>query len=129
MTERTAESVGTDTAHFLVISRISGRFKRRRHRVQSIILVRVQEQIKVQNLLDKDVKDEYVNKLIERYDGLDELYKIIYESHLSKLLVITEVCSIAKRRKVYTYKARNVYLDDMFICLIRRKLRLAIYES
>ncbi|XP_026331844.1 uncharacterized protein LOC113239183 [Hyposmocoma kahamanoa] len=103
--------VGIDTDHFLVVSRIGGLFTRWRYRVKKP--VSVLERIKVENLQKTDVKNEYVSKLIERFDGLDEvcriedLWKLFKEGMVE---VATDMCEVSKRKK--GLKTRNVCLDE-----------------
>ncbi|KAI5639977.1 reverse transcriptase (RNA-dependent DNA polymerase) domain-containing protein [Phthorimaea operculella] len=106
MDTRAYRGVGIDTDHSLVISRISGLFNRWRHRVpeQTCVL----ERVKVEKLQDKEIKKEYIERLKEKFSGINEMtdieegWKGFKEGVVD---VAIEVCGISKRTKGKTQRS------------------------
>ncbi|KAI5644595.1 reverse transcriptase (RNA-dependent DNA polymerase) domain-containing protein [Phthorimaea operculella] len=106
MDTRAYSGVGIDTDHSLVISRISGLFNRWRHRVpeQTSVL----ERVKVEKLQDKEIKKEYIERLKEKFSGINEMtdieegWKGFREGVVD---VAIEVCGISKRTKGKTQRS------------------------
>ncbi|KAI5635653.1 reverse transcriptase (RNA-dependent DNA polymerase) domain-containing protein [Phthorimaea operculella] len=91
---------GIDSDHFLVISRISGLFKRWRHRVPET--TSVLERVKVERLQEKEVKKEYVKRLKDEFDNaadmndIEEGWKVLKEGVVK---IAVEVCGVTRRKK------------------------------
>ncbi|KAJ2945399.1 hypothetical protein O0L34_g204 [Tuta absoluta] len=103
---RVYRGAGIDTDHFLVLSRISGLFKRWRHRVteRSSAL----ERVKVENFQDKEVKKEYIKRLKEKFNDLEEMSDIEEGWKGFKKGVVDvaiEVCGVSKRMKGKTQRS------------------------
>ena len=82
------------------MSRIGGLFKRWRHRIKEP--TSVLERIKVENLQDSSVKEEYVEKVKEKLMGVDEICEIEELWMTIKTGIVDaaiEVCGVSKRRK------------------------------
>ncbi|KAI5640894.1 reverse transcriptase (RNA-dependent DNA polymerase) domain-containing protein [Phthorimaea operculella] len=97
---RAYRGVGIDSDHFLVISRISGLFNRWRHRVTE--RTSVLQRVKVEKLQEKEVKKEYIRRLKEEFNGLDEMSDIEEGWKGFKKGVVDvaiEVCGFSKRMK------------------------------
>ncbi|KAI5644400.1 reverse transcriptase (RNA-dependent DNA polymerase) domain-containing protein [Phthorimaea operculella] len=97
---RAYRGVGIDSDHFLVISRISGLFNRWRHRVTE--RTSVLQRVKVEKLQEKEVKKEYIRRLKEEFNGLDEMSDIEEGWKGFKKGVVDvaiEVCGVSKRMK------------------------------
>lgn len=62
------------TDHFLVLSRISGLFIGWRHRRPES--KNVFERIKVEKLQQKEVRDEYISNLCDKFEGLERIREL-----------------------------------------------------
>ncbi|XP_063543201.1 uncharacterized protein LOC134751686 [Cydia strobilella] len=101
---------GIHTDHFLVMCRLSGLFKGWRQRPCTVTADL--KRIKVENLQQEGVNDEYRSRLKTEFNGMDEISETeqLWNSFKNKVVsVASEVCGVRKRHK--GKKEKNVWWD------------------
>ncbi|XP_048001394.1 uncharacterized protein LOC125238167 [Leguminivora glycinivorella] len=101
---------GIHTDHFLVMCRISGLFKgwRSRPRAAPSVL----DRIKVECLQEESASEEYVSKLKNEFESLDDIDEIdeLWSNFKNKVVSVARVvCGVSKRNK--GGKVKNVWFD------------------
>ncbi|XP_061704212.1 uncharacterized protein LOC133515657 [Cydia pomonella] len=102
---------GIHTDHFLVMCRLRGLFKGWRQRPRAVTADL--KRIKVENLQDEGVNDEYKSRLKTEFEGMDEISETehLWNSFKNKVVsVASEVCGVSKRHK--GKKEKNVWWDQ-----------------